>query len=151
MSTQITKAHLDFLEEARKAFQECPRLETYRDDSSQYIALRRGEDRDCIEVLELQNEVALFVQQVDPTPHVRAAVRRFSIEMERQLKVNDHKGGWKNEHHEFLFKEMARNINHLADALKGKSCVKDRYEITIRCANIANYAMMIVDNEGERL
>ncbi|MFD2705483.1 hypothetical protein [Salibacterium lacus] len=69
--------------------------------------------------------------------------------MEAQLQVNEHKGNWRKEHHEFLQREMERNAEVLKYEL-AKDDV-DRHEITIRCANIANFAMMIADNEGASL
>lgn len=147
---QITNKHLGFLEEAKAAFETRPLLETYwNKDDFDLIALRIGEDRDCINIYELGDEIANFVQQMDPMPMPRKAVREFAFDMEQQLKINDHKGGWSREHAEFLAHELQRNFVKLASEIdKGD---KDKHEITILCANIANFAMMIADNEGEHL
>jgi hypothetical protein len=149
MAVQITTDHLSFVVEAKKVFHEYPLMETYRNKEQTLIALRMGMDRDCIMVYELDEAVANFTSQLDPNPFPRTEVREFSFDMEKMLKVNDHKYGWKNEHHEFLSRQIARNFSALTDELKKED--KDKHEITIRCANIANYAMMISDNEGTSL
>lgn len=65
---QITKKHLAFLEEAKAAFEENVRLETYRNKDEEFIALRYGADRDCIQIFELGEEVGFFVQMMDKAP-----------------------------------------------------------------------------------
>lgn len=147
MSKQITPRHLAFVLEANKAFREDNNLESHRNDDGTLFALRMGEDRDCVEVYEVQDCVALFVQQMDPMPKPRLPVMQFAYEMETQLKVNDHKKGWGSEHHEFLGRQLSKNFNKLYRALS--SLDKDKEEITKRCANIANFAMMIADNYGQ--
>ncbi|WP_191557324.1 hypothetical protein [Metabacillus idriensis] len=147
MSKQITPIHLAFIQEAKEAFESSSTLETYSNkDDYEYIALRFGADRDCIMVYELGDAVANFVQQMDPKPGPRIEVRQFAYEMEEQLKVNDHKRGWSKEHHEFLSREIGRNHELLRMALLSED--HDKFEITKRCANIANFAMMIADNYG---
>lgn len=146
---QITKRHLDFVGVAKGVFEDEPLRETCRSDDDTLIALRMGMDRDCVEVWELGDIIANFVQQMEPCPMPRKIVREFSYEMESQLQVNDHKGGWKREHHEFLTKELTRNLIKLTEELSKQD--KDKNYITLRCANIANFAMMIADNEGKHL
>ncbi|MCM3618722.1 hypothetical protein M3936_14115 [Sutcliffiella horikoshii] len=147
MAQQITLKHLQFVKEASDAFQIDPVLETYwNKDVYDYMALRFGADRDCVMVYELGGEVANFVQQMDPQPAPREEVRKFSHAMESMLASNDHKGHWKNEHHEYLNRELERNHLLLIKELLKED--QDKYEITQRCANIANFAMMISDNYG---
>lgn len=146
---QITKTHLAFVQEAKEAFEEYPLLETWESADHTLIALRIGDDRDCIEVNGLGDYLANFVQQMDPMPMPRKVVREFSFDMEHQLKVNDHKGSWGKEHHEFLSHELAKNFKKLTEELSKEDT--DKAEITFRCANIANFAMMIAENEGEHL
>ncbi|WP_226677252.1 hypothetical protein [Mesobacillus jeotgali] len=146
---QITKRHLEFVEATRDIFSEDPIRETRRNGDDTLIALRMGMDRDCVEVWELGGKIANFVQQMEPCPKPRKAVQEFAHDMEKQLKVNDHKGGWGREHHEYLRNQMGKNYAKLVEELCKED--KDKYEITIRCANIANFAMMIADNEGEHL
>jgi len=137
---------LNFLEEAKSAFQETSGFHTYRNEGDDLLALRTGMDRDCVMVYELGDCVGNFVNQLAPLPDPRHEVTDFSQVMEIRLKLNERKGHWGNEHHEFLTREMVRNFNHLFEAL-GKED-KDKDEITKRCANVANFAMMIADNEG---
>ncbi|HLR58880.1 MAG TPA: hypothetical protein VK094_00180 [Pseudogracilibacillus sp.] len=63
--TQIHKSHLDFLELAKHKFETNEKLHTYRDEYDGLIALRTGADRDCIEIFELGDYVANFVQQIE--------------------------------------------------------------------------------------
>ncbi|MDN4525356.1 hypothetical protein [Fictibacillus fluitans] len=147
MSVQISKHHLAFVEAAREAFEQNPVLETFQHPDYSYIALRMGEDRDCIEILEVHDCIANFVQQMDPAPGPRYEVRVFAQMMENQLRANDHKTGWKKEKVEFLCQELSRNYTALAIAIKEG----DRTEVVNRCANIANFSMMIGDNEGTKL
>jgi hypothetical protein len=146
---QITKRHLDFVQEANGVFEDEPLRETCRNDDESLIALRMGMDRDCVDLYELGEHVALFSQQMDPCPMPRRPVREFSYDMEKQLEANDHKGGWNDEDHHFLTAQLAKNLFDLNYELKKVD--RDKHKITIRCANIANFAMMIADNEGEHL
>ncbi|MEK3784716.1 hypothetical protein [Paenibacillus sp. FSL R5-0810] len=137
----ITPEHLAFVEEAAKAFEDNQRLETYYTDEAKLIALRFGADRDCIKVYELGEPVGFFVQQVNVrTPLPRKAVARFAMDMEEQLRANEHKGGWENSSVDYLIREMAKNGRQL------KYC-STHSEFRRRCANIANYAMMLSDND----
>ena len=63
---QIRNEHLEFLEEAKLIFTENPFQESHRNDVAELIALRYGMDRDCILILGLGEEVALFAQQIEP-------------------------------------------------------------------------------------
>lgn len=148
---QITKQHLDFVQEAKEAFEDNPLFETWRNDDDALIALRMGMDRDCVEVWELGNYIANFVQQMDPNlnPNPRRVVSEFAFDMEKQLKVNDHKGGWGIIAYDYFTHKLENQVYELQKELKKPN--KDKHEITIRCANIANYAMMIADNEGNHL
>ncbi|KNE19690.1 hypothetical protein [Virgibacillus pantothenticus] len=66
--TQISKDILNFVEEAKREFEAYPFLETYRNQNETLIALRTGEDRDCIAIYRLDGYVANFVQQMQPLP-----------------------------------------------------------------------------------
>ena len=55
----IYQEDLDFLEEAKQAFQANVRQETYRNKEETHIALRYGEDRDCIYIYRLGEKVLL--------------------------------------------------------------------------------------------
>jgi hypothetical protein len=144
----IQPYHLSFMNEAKEAFENDPVLESYVSPDEPFMALRMGEDRDCVMVYEIADDVANFVQQMQPNPLARKVIRSFAFDMEKQLKANDHKPGWEEEHWCDLVHFLERNLNHLkADLMERNS----KQEIARRCANIANYAMMIADNEGEHL
>lgn len=68
--TQIYREHLDFMEEARQAFEIDERLETYRNDSDTLIALRYGIDRDCIRIYKLGEEVGFFANIMLKAPEL---------------------------------------------------------------------------------
>lgn len=63
MAGNIYQEDLDFLEEAKGAFTENVRLETYRNKDETHIALRYGPDRDCIRIYKL-GENLLFVNNI---------------------------------------------------------------------------------------
>jgi hypothetical protein len=148
---EITKNHLDFVEHAKRVFEKNPSYETLRHPTyDNLLAIRWGADGDCILVHQLGTEIANFVQIMEPCPMPRKAVKEFSFDMEKQLKANEHKGGWNREHVEFLSKCLWENFEKLTyGALKKDD--RDKQEITKLCANIANFAMMIADNEGKHL
>ncbi|MEF3312575.1 hypothetical protein PV433_27165 [Paenibacillus sp. GYB004] len=138
---QITPEHLAFVEEAARAFEGAPRLETYYNDQKKFIALRYGLDRDCIMVYEFGEEVALFSQQVTVRcPAMRKEVYAFALQMEEQLRANDHKGGWENTSTDYFIDQLHKNTRKLL------SCTSHE-EYRLRCANIANFAMMLADND----
>jgi hypothetical protein len=66
----IYQEDLDFLEEAKNAFQENSRLETYRDKGDIRIALRYGPDRDCINIFKLDGQVLFAHNIMDKTPQL---------------------------------------------------------------------------------
>lgn len=67
---QIYREHLDFMEEARKAFDENSRLETYRNEDETLIALRYGMDRDCMQIYKLGDEVGFFANMMSVAPRL---------------------------------------------------------------------------------
>lgn len=68
MKGELYKKDLEFYEEAKKVFGDNDHLETYRDENDEYIALRRGMDRDCIQIFKLDGEVAFFNNVMEPKP-----------------------------------------------------------------------------------
>jgi len=75
----------------------------------------------------------------------RPSVKVFAIEMEKQLRTNDHKGTWDDQTAATLVEGLNYNAWHLNNAITAKS-----YESIIRrAANIANFAMMLAENEGK--
>ncbi|WGT37749.1 hypothetical protein QH639_18185 [Lysinibacillus sp. 1 U-2021] len=60
---QITPEALEFLEEAKKGFDNVDTI-TYINKNKNYIALRSGFREDCLSIYELGNEVGLFTEQL---------------------------------------------------------------------------------------
>lgn len=79
---------------------------------------------------------------------IRKALQRFAEKMESQLKANDHKSGWIGCSFTFLEDELNRNNRELRSALFS---MEDTKEIIKRCANVANFAMMIADNLDKQI
>lgn len=159
--SQIFEHHLEFLEECKKAFNENLLLETFSNEDGTLIGLRYGADRDCVKIIELGQEVALFAQAIDKTDpeehisalsnkydydlrEVRHEIGLFSEEMEKQLKANDHRGGWHDCTNEYLFHQMSRHYARIRNRSVSHS------EFQRRCVNIANYAMMLFDNDARK-
>ncbi|RSL32647.1 hypothetical protein D7Z54_14445 [Salibacterium salarium] len=149
MTVEVTKTHFRIIQLAAEEFDSDPTLTTWRDPHDAFIALRYGPERDSIYLYELGPAIAIFSGQLQEQPFPRQSLWMMAHYMEAQLQVNRHKGNWRKEHHEFLQREMERNSETLKYELSKED--KDKHEITIRCANIANYAMMIADNEGAPL
>ncbi|KHF33430.1 hypothetical protein [Paenibacillus sp. USDA918EY] len=70
----------------------------------------------------------------------RPEVAEFSKQMEKQLQANEHKGGWENYTNQFLRNELEKNFRKLM-----RCSSHDEYRR--RCANIANFAMMLSEND----
>jgi hypothetical protein len=149
VSQHITSTHLDFLDEAREAFMKNEILETYWDkDTFDLIALRFGMDRDCVLVYELGEEIANFVQQMNPAPKPRAEIRNFSYSMERKMKYDEEifRDGLESEHHQDLTGYIFTRTEQLRKALIKHE--RDVNVISEFCSEIANYAMMISHKHG---
>ena len=85
--------------------------------------------------------------------NVRPSLLRFAIEMEKQLKRNDHKGGWSDMEDQVLLRYLSQKVQEVEDIVQYESSSflteKDIKIIIKKCADIGNYAMMIADNHGE--
>lgn len=92
--TQIYREHLDFMEEAKKAFEENLRLETYRNEEETLIALRYGIDRDCIQIYKLGEEVGFFANMMSVAPELRVggSCERYRESIEDMMRECDNKG-----------------------------------------------------------
>lgn len=78
---------------------------------------------------------------------MRHEVRVFAEEMERQLALNDHKGGWKACFLEWLGSEMSTHCSRLIAQAQAKSArtAVGKAVILDDAADVANFAMMIAD------
>lgn len=88
---------------------------------------------------------------------LRPEVARFAALMERTLRENDHKGGWKKCEPEWLLNRLGEEVQELVDAqqrLKWALPMEDRGDIPVfrkvlalgkEAADVANFAMMIAD------
>ena len=61
---QITQRHLEFLAEAKEAFNNDVRMETLISVEYDLIALRRGSGRDCVQIYEIGEQVGFFAQMI---------------------------------------------------------------------------------------
>ncbi|MFA5377281.1 MAG: hypothetical protein WC455_16140 [Dehalococcoidia bacterium] len=74
---------------------------------------------------------------------MRKSVKWFAHLMERELRKNDGKGGWADCPETFLFNSIVDNLNQARKLAHGKDKIK-------ACVDMANFAMMIADNEQRR-
>lgn len=72
---------------------------------------------------------------------LRKEVVRFSHLMENQLRENDHKGGWSECTVSYLWSRLIEELNELKIAV-----FDGRGDIALEAADVANFAMMLVDN-----
>lgn len=84
----------------------------------------------------------------------RESVFWFSGEMEKVLSANDHKIGWSDCSDIYLYESIQHEMLELFEVLKPleddwRKKVKSK-EIIKECCDIANFAMMIADNNRER-
>lgn len=75
---------------------------------------------------------------------MRESVVWFAGEMERELRNNDYKGGWRECEVEELFRLLNEEVGELGDVLKNGGHISDA-RIISECADVANFAMMIAD------
>ena len=75
---------------------------------------------------------------------MRKQVEAFAKEMESRLIENDHKTGWHDCSYDFLINNLNRNLRKLPALIH----LNETEKIRKTAADIANYAMMIADNEG---
>lgn len=73
---------------------------------------------------------------------VRSEVRVFVIEMERKLRMNDHKEHWSGSNYPYLHERLSQEIEEMDVAY----FVAPPVEIAEEAVDVANFAMMIFDN-----
>lgn len=91
---------------------------------------------------------------------LRPEVRAFALHMERKLRDNDHKGGWKECDAKALFRRLLEEAEELAHAIdpvaqrchsgedRGGAYADWPAVIGAEAADVANFAMMIADVSG---
>jgi chromosome segregation ATPase len=75
----------------------------------------------------------------------RMAVREFSHIMLQRLMANTHKGGWSTTLNAVLLGRLIKNAGEIGVALSNGDIDSDEFRGI--CADVANYAMMICDNQ----
>ncbi len=87
---------------------------------------------------------------------VRYQVAAFALLMERELRANDHKGGWDQEDTSWLLDRLREEVQELCDADPNQArypygldiirATKERaLRVESEAADVANFAMMIAD------
>ncbi len=79
---------------------------------------------------------------------LRPEVAAFAQAMEAQLRANDHKPGWKDDHSRDLIGRMDDEYTELAQAVRfrlGRSPLTSPATILNEAADVANFAMMVAD------
>jgi NTP pyrophosphatase (non-canonical NTP hydrolase) len=77
------------------------------------------------------------------------SVAWFTEQMEQKLKENRHKGGWSKCERWWLIKRLKEEVYEL-DLSMGRH-LSNSEEIIREAADVANFAMMIADNEKRRI
>jgi NTP pyrophosphatase (non-canonical NTP hydrolase) len=79
---------------------------------------------------------------------MRQAIIDFAKLMDGQLKANDHKGGWKNCDDEYLLERLLQEVGELVVAvMQAKELGLASSIVHKEAADVANFAMMISDNQ----
>ncbi len=78
---------------------------------------------------------------------VRPEVAWFAEQMEKRLRANDHKGGWKHEHLFWLLGKLMEEVGEVADCIVNRHGTKAA--IISEAADVGNLALMIADNARE--
>ena len=88
---------------------------------------------------------------------LRPCVVAFAWDMERKLRANDHKGGWEGDDWTALHKRMLEEAEELRSVIAGKHLLgsgrpwqEKRAQVRGEAADVANFAMMLAENEGAR-
>lgn len=79
---------------------------------------------------------------MEPDIELRTEVQWFAEIMERTLRDNDHKGGWKGCTDEYLISRLREEVDELIAAMAAK---EPRDVIYKEAADVANFALMIAD------
>lgn len=85
-------------------------------------------------------EAALASQVEGLRGAVRPQVWAFAVMMEKELRANDHKGGWSEMTADALLDRLEEEVAELFDAVSGNTT-----GIGSEAADVANFAMMVAD------
>lgn len=77
---------------------------------------------------------------------IRQSIMLFALEMERKLRLNDHKGGWENTKDGVLLNKLRVESGELYSALVDPGLGSNSESVIEEAADVANFAMMIADN-----
>lgn len=77
---------------------------------------------------------------------LRKSLQWFAEEMEEVLLSNEYKGGWENARNIRLLDYLEKEVRELKAALIDG----DKSDILNECCDVANFAMMIADNNKEQ-
>jgi len=117
-------------------------------------------------MMDREQKRKLIKTQIDPEhlevistlTGIRPTVLKFAVAMERKLVENDHKGGWKDCTNVYLFRRLKTETKELKEQIKiykKESQKPGEYtgltsmmEIKKEAADVANFAMMIADNNS---
>ncbi|MDD5693564.1 MAG: hypothetical protein PHU86_03785 [Patescibacteria group bacterium] len=113
--------------------------------SSQHLSGIENIDEYKDVIIDLADSLLMFVgtdkNMLDAYVTLRPSVQRFAQEMERKLKLNDHKGGWMKMTPTEILSDLAKERLELGQAL----AIGDSENILEECADNANYLMMLAE------
>lgn len=101
--------HLDFMEEAKKAFESDLNLVTYRNTAGNLLALRYGMDRNCISIHEIGPEIGFFAEVMEKAEDPLDQAKKLKSQgLELQLLLHWKQNGIK---HLYKYKHRIKEIN----------------------------------------
>lgn len=87
-----------------------------------------------------------FIRTVEQVVRGEEEIKAFAKIMQEKLNENGNKGGWDNDSIEVLFNLLEGEVMELNSAVDDYVYKDvDHTEVVRECADVANYAMMIVD------
>jgi hypothetical protein len=92
-------------------------------------------------------------QPPQEAPILRPAVLAFAHEMEAKLRKHDNRPGWKSDTMMPLHRRIYDELTELWEALLAypRDTAEYRFKVRGEAADVANFAMMLADNEGALL
>jgi hypothetical protein len=107
-----------------------------------------GNLRDEVNILEAlqhkkESPVASFDYEVMHVSEIRPSVIRMARMMEGQLRANESRGGWSHCDKDYFIEKLEINLRDLTYNLAANA----HKEVQRDCADLANFAMMLSENE----